>query len=394
MKKVLFLLLLIAIFIRSTHFTEHLNFSTDQASHAARSLEIFRNKELTLLGPSISFKHIGREVFTSSIFYYFQLLFLLPAGFDPIVASYLYMLFSALMIIPLYIGTKKLVSEKGAVLISILYALLPFYIDFSRFLWNPNFQFSLTPLLILLLGLNNIFLVGLMAGILLLFHYQYFLIIIGLVIYLLYKKIRLKNFILGLMLGFSPMIIFEIRHQFYNIQTLVLYLQNFHKVFAKGVGSFNLHYFLSPSLFIFLIFIGFVKKQIKNFHLIFTWCFLLLLALSLYSHKPSRGFGMTKDWNFLQEQKVYKIIRGENLTNYNIANLAYDTVSSVQKYLHKKDGIKMNYDDYYRNKYLFVISDSSNFMNNPAYEVNTFKPSRRLKKWRINNTYTLYLLKR
>lgn len=193
---IIFFLILTAVFVRSIHFPYHLNFSTDQASHAARSLEIFRNKEFTLIGPSISFNFIGRELFTGSIFYYFQLIFLLLGNFDPFVSSYFYMLFSALMIIPLYFGVKMLSGKNSAIFLSILYSLLPFYIDFSRFLWNPNFQFSLTPILILFIGLFAkykksiyLFLAGLTSGILLLFHYQYFVIILGLIVYYLVRRL-------------------------------------------------------------------------------------------------------------------------------------------------------------------------------------------------------------
>ena len=121
---------------------------------------------------------------------------------------------------------------------------------------------------------------------------------------------------------------------------------------------------------------------------------LFVFAIFKYAPLPSHGFGMAENWNFLEEKKVYKIIRAQNLENYNIVHLGYNTVAAVQKYLHKRDGVRLNYDDYYHNKYLFVVSSKEDFLETPTYEANTFKPSRRLKKWKINDTYSLYLLER
>lgn len=162
----------------------------------------------------------------------------------------------------------------------------------------------------------------------------------------------------------------------------------------KGGFSFNYHYLLSISLFLFITGTGIVKKKITCTHCLLTMAVLLTLSLAIYGKRPSHGFGMTKNWNYLYEKKVHEIIRRENITNYNIVNLGYDTVATVQKYLLKKENISLAYDDYYHNKYLFVISATAHFMNNPAYEINTFTPSRRLKKWNINETYALYLLER
>ena len=239
-KVYIFLIILLGLIIRSLNFSYFLNFSTDQALFATKSLEIWKNKEITLVGPPISYSYFGRNLFQGSITYYFQLLFLLPAKFDPIISSYLFMIFSVFMGIPLYYGVKILISKKSALLILILYNFLPFYIDYSRFLWNPNFQFSLTPLLILFMGFFKkenksflLFTVGFLAGLLSLFHYQYLIIIFGLGIYYFFiKKNSLRNlfmFLVGIIGGFLPMIVFELKNNFYNLQTLFFYLNNINK---------------------------------------------------------------------------------------------------------------------------------------------------------------------
>lgn len=401
-KEITILILFVAIFIsiRSIHFSSHLNFSTDQASFSTTALELWRNKKITLIGPSISYHYIGRDLYQGSITYYFQLVFLLLGKFDPVVSSYFFMVFASLMIFPLYFGAKFLAGKRVAIFMIILYALLPFYIDYTRFFWNPNFQFVLSPILILFMGLYArskkpllYVLIFVTSGVLLLFHYQFIFIIVGLVIYYLFKKFSAKYFALsigGILIGFSPIITFEIRNHWYNLQTLILFIKNF----KKTPSSLNLHYFLSISLFGILMLLWVARKKISTRLLITITIILFVVDLFMYAPSPAHGFGMAADWNYPSEKKVNDIIRQENRINYNIANLAYNAVSAVQKYLLKKDGVVIDFDDYYHNKYLFVVSREENFMTDPAYEINTFVPSKRLKKWKINETYSLYLLER
>ena len=114
----------------------------------------------------------------------------------------------------------------------------------------------------------------------------------------------------------------------------------------------------------------------------------------MYSVKPSHAFGMAHDWNYLMEKKAYEIIKSQNVSNFNVVNLGYDTVAAVQKYFLIRDGVKGNWEDYYHNKYLFLITNKQDYMKNPAYEVNSFQPSRVVKTWKLNATYTLILLQR
>ena len=66
----------------------------------------------------------------------------------------------------------------------------------------------------------------------------------------------------------------------------------------------------------------------------------------------------------------------------------------VIKFHLKKDGVKMNYEDYYHNDYLYVISKNADVFKDPAYELNTFVPNKLVKSWKLNEIYNLYLFKR
>lgn len=293
-------LLVLFIGIRSVHFPTRFNFSTEQAVFASKSHEIWTEKKLELLGPPISYRLNGRYLFQGSITYYMILLFLVPANFDPVISSYLFMLFCAFMMIPLYYGAKMLTSQRKALFVVLIYGLLPLYIDYTTFFWNPNFQFSLIPLLVLGMGLHHktkqlryLVFVGFFSGVLLLFHYQFFLVILILsFFYLKIKKLPYRDiglFVLSVLTGFGPMVVFELRNQFYNTQTLILFLRNAQRVFG-GTKGFHLngHYFLSVLLILILLFLVRVRWKLTTF----TRITLFFIFRNLPMHSAWRANGI------------------------------------------------------------------------------------------------------
>jgi hypothetical protein len=186
------------------------------------------------------------------------------------------------------------------------------------------------------------------------------------------------------------MLLFELRNHFYNVQTGFYILSHSSKG-SIGVTSLkNFHYFLSIILLGFLTLGTFTSKKLN----ILIFVILLITDIVLYAPTPSHAFGTDKDWNYLAEDKIHKIITTQHIKNYNVANLAYDTLASVQKYLLIKDHININFDNYSSNQYLFVVNKDNNYLKNPAYEVNTYTPSQLVSSWKINKSYNLYLLKK
>ncbi len=416
-KEILTLLVFIAIFIgiRSVHFSEYLNFSGDQGQFALESFKIWETKKPTLIGPPISFYFKGRDVFQGPATYYEFLAFLLLGRFDPVVSSYIFMLYCSLMVVPLYYGTKMLVGKRAALVLTAIYTLVPYYINFSRFLWNPTFQFSLLPLLIFLMGWhkktknNWVFLaMAVLLGILLQYHYQFILVIIGLLIYYLFVvRVGLWKFILyisGVAAGFSPIILFELRNNFYNTNTVLLFLQNWDAV-KKPAGE-RQHYYLTLSFLLLTLALGVAnkwlenldKKTFKRMYLGFVTV-LLICAVVTYLPKPEHSFwALDNNWNYPSEKKAYDIIRDENLSEYGLITIiGYDNLSSVIKYLHKKDGKDLVLDDYWHTKYLYVIARKNlkyYYMDDPAFGIQAFRPFKEINRWELNPSFNLYLVQR
>lgn len=429
-KELIILLGCIVLFIslRSINYQYHLNFTGDQAMFSIKALELYKNKEITLLGPETSMRYQSRVFYQGPATYYMLMVFLILGNWDPMVSSYLFMIFCSLMIIPLYYGVKKLMNIRSAWIVVIIYILSPYYINYSRFLWNPNFQFSLLPVLILLMGLYKqykkwwiFFAMSILLGILLHFHYQFVVVIAGIfVFYFVIKRIHPKYiplFIAGLGIGVLPMAIFELRHNFYNFRTMIFLFQHRNEL-DRGGGSYP-HYYLSLSLMLLLAAMGVINRLItyifskklqkkdflfkiktflnqKTYGVVVVLIFVFLLTKALIANVPvpkESFWAGTNDWNYLADHRIYEIVKQEHLTNYNIANLTYDTLAWVPKYLLLKDGVPIN-NDYYHEDYLFVVYKNDNYMEATSYEVATFKPHKVLKTWKINDHYKMFLLKR
>jgi hypothetical protein len=407
----LLIFFILFIFIRRLHFAEFLNFSTDQAIFSIKALEIWRLKKLTLIGPSFSINFDGRYAFQGPAIYYFQLLFLLIGQFDPVVSSYAFMLFCAAMILPLYCGMKNLTNKNSAFLVLAVYSFLPFFIDYTRFLWNPNFQLALFPFLVYFTSKFCqtkkrwwFFVMSIWLGFLLQFHYQFVLIIVAYFLFFFFHY-QLKQkwqyffmFIVGGLIGFFPIVLFEVRHQFYNTQTIFLFARQIltNSQFHSGGLGFAPHYVLSLFFAVTCVLCIVLRKKITAFIAVTTSIIVFIYALIAYFPTPTHAFGMPRGWNFGKEEKVASIIQNQKLENYTVANLTYETLASVQKYLIFKNNNSIaldKFDNYQTNTYLFVIATPQQLQTTQSYEVVPLRSSIQ-KTWELGDDYQLFLLER
>lgn len=400
------ILILLGCILRLIHFEPRLEFLADQGLAASRVLEIWQNKELTLLGPSSSYGELNRKLFFGSVSYYFQIPFMLLANWDPLFASVLFALFSCLTAVALFYGTKKLCNVSIAFVITSIYLFVPSYITYTQFLWNPNFLLALTPIVVLLMSLQYCHqqkyyyqvLLYFAIGLQILFHYQYIVVLVIIAIFQIVtqRHNRLHLFLAafgGLVLGVSPMILFEVRNNFYNTRTFFLILQ----LSDRGGAVYGLYYWLS-SILILLIVIGyFIKDFLKRFYPVPIITGLLLISFVTSLNFPERSNG----WYYKYDVRAYEIIRSQQVERYSVVNLVYDTLAQVQRYFHRKDGLDYNFDAYTDVDKLFVIAES--ISDNPQdvpYEINSLRPYTIQEKWLLNEQaeqqkqFYLYLLQK
>lgn len=404
----LILLILLYLVIRIYHLPQVVNFSMDQGTTLFKIYELWQTKKLTLIGPESSLKTInGLSFFHGPWIYYFLLPFMLVGNWNPLFGSYAFIILNLLALIVFFISINNHFGKKIAFIAALFFVFDLNSIRFSQFLWNPNFLLLTSSLLIYfwLEVIRNpktlyFLLMGLLFGFSLGSHYQTIIILFTFLGFMLYKKLSFKYYlgvISGLTLGLSPLLIFELKHNFYNLQIIKLILT---KGFEGTIlWPLPIYYFLSLLPFLFLLSaISLNKLIIKNRYLAgIIIAIFIFYSLMQIAAPPLSGFTMPDGWNLPGYQKTSKIILNENINSFNIVNLlSGDTRDYPLRYLLTvAKNPPLNIDQYPQSKYLFVTArEQQEVVNNPVWEINSFCPCKISKSWPIQNNINLYLLEK
>lgn len=226
----LFFLLIVTFggFLRLYRIGDLGTFLTDQAVELSGARDILHGK-FTLIGIKTS----NSELRNGAVMYYSLAPFLSIFNFDPVAGGVLQTL--------LALGTIALVFVLSPVA-SALLALSPLLVIYSR-----QTLLAFFPLFFDVLGLFLIykivckpnrfyyFFLGTLLGFSLQIHYSVISVLIFSLIFPIFFLNR-KHWIFfytfwiaGFIFGFFPMILFELRHDFFNIRMLLKYLQAFHQ---------------------------------------------------------------------------------------------------------------------------------------------------------------------
>lgn len=415
----LFIFITIFLFLRFYHLEASLNFSGDQGMHLLDMWKIYHTNNITLIGPPSSFTVFGRSFYTGSAPYYFMIPLLVLTNWNPISVSYLLIIFQLVVIIDLY----KVIAGSDKKTAGYFLSLCTFstiLIDYSRFLWHPNFLIPIGGLVLGILiylfkkkkGKKALFgadffrylTLGLILGLGLQFHYSFLLAILLAVVWLIIIKqlniLRTLLLIMGFITGFFPIILFEIRHNFYNLRTLILFLTV--KTGNTAPQFFNppVYYFFPVILAVFLGIARLLAKlnyKNKIIPFIFMTVF-VIYALTKELPSPQEGFKMADGWNYQGIKKVEQIILDENRPDYNIVDiLTGDSRALAIRFLLTRDGAPpMGVIDYPQAKSLFIYSKvpSEIILRGEMWEVGSALPLTLTKEWNLQNGINLYLLEK
>lgn len=242
------LVVLIAAFFRLYRISDYMTFLGDEGRDVLVAKGILEG-HFTLLGPRAS----AGDFFLGPIYYYFMAPFLWLFKLDPVGPAVMIALIGIATVFLIYKVTKEFFGMRAAIFTSSLYAISPLVVAYSRSSWNPN-PMPFVSLLTLYLtyksvqapSLKKFGLIGILLGVALQLHYLavFLILIIGVYILVvdLYLKKRSKSIfkeylqiLFGFLIGFSPFIAFEARHDFPNIRTIVSFV--FTNTFQKGYGD-------------------------------------------------------------------------------------------------------------------------------------------------------------
>jgi|GEM_PF-4401524 len=274
-----FFILLLALFLRIYRLDSLTTFGGDQGQDFLVVKDMVLYHKWTLLGIKTS----GYDFFQGPIYLYMLYPFFILFNLNPISGAIAAVFYSLLNIIILYILCLKFFSKRIAIISTLLFAVSPELIIFGN---SPLYQhflplFIVISIYLFLLEKKNIFLylsLGLSLGIGIELHLLNISLLAAIFIYFIfYEKINLKNllsYISGIILGISPTIAFELRHNLLNTKYLFNYRpQNGIKfqlvdIIGQWFKGFSLYFggnFIFAGILIFLLFILFIfNKKVSS----------------------------------------------------------------------------------------------------------------------------------
>lgn len=222
----LFLIICIALAIRIYKIDEYAIFLSDQAIDSLATKGIL-DGNFTLLGPRAS---VG-NFFNGPIVYYLMLPFFLLFKSDPLSGTIFQIVLQILTIPILYLLAKRFGGTKAAFFAILMFSVSPLFIYYSKSAFNSYPAILFTTICLYLLSFRNVrywqmFGAGLASGMLVQMHYLLYVYAFLYFLVVVFKKnLKLSlTFLMGAILGISPMILFEVRNKFFNLRAIATHM--------------------------------------------------------------------------------------------------------------------------------------------------------------------------
>lgn len=316
-KIALVIVLLIFFFLRFYLIQQRLLFGWDQARDAQVVSQVLSGKP-TLIGPRV----LGPDkFFLGPYFYYLLTPFYLITRGSPTAMIWFLICYNLMFVGLFWLIIKKTFFTKAAFFSLLLWALNPSFIKNDIISWNP----VLVPLIVIItwywcylaLKRENGFiwlLLGLTLGLGVNFHFQIIFLICFVVLFFWLNKqvLSLKKVFLsmvGFLVSFSPLFLFDLRHNFLNSQLLIKFFtaQQTNKEamawlpvlnnFVQGFTGISLSPVLILTFFLLFTAALFVKGKksqqslIGSFYQASAGLFIVsLIGFSYYGVRPSEYY--------------------------------------------------------------------------------------------------------
>jgi len=397
---IIFLFVLItALFwgIRLWRFEELMTFGPDQALFMEDVYKIAESKKLPLIGPIVTSRIVdGKGFFTGPTFYYLLLPISIISKWDAILISKIYIIAWWLAGVALFFWLSRKFSFLAGLSAYAIFSVVPTFIYYSRFIWNPNILPFLGIIILVLLQHNLWFAVGVVTGLGISFNYD-FLVWMPLLIFIIIFKKTLHSLALlsaGLILGSFPFLLFEIRHNFYNIRTLIDNTVQTPQSFAP----YHLVFPLIGILFYAWGKLTFYLQNKKQVIGIFVSVLAFLLFLTKFIYSPGGRLGMPNDWDVRTQRIASRLICDD------IGQRAFEVASTMDgltqapdiRWWLRIDGcLPLDISQYQSADVLYLVADRYwQPKSESLWEVTSLSPYKIENQHKLNNNLTLYKLVR
>ena len=405
----LLLILLLATSLRLINLEKLTTFSADQGRDMLLVYHLIQQRQFTLLGPPSS----QGDFFFGPIYYYLIAPGLIISNFNPLGAVLIVILIDLIGLICLFYLVKSFFSPTTAIAAASIYATAPILIHWSQTAFNPFLIPGFASMVLFALAKSYqtknpdwLLLAGFLSGILIQLHYAAAPMALIVLIFALIKRVSPLYFFITLgttLLGLSPLIGFELRHDFFNTQAITKFIQS--SLSASASPQFTLHYLAVFTPFIFLL-LAWLWQHLHRFNRHLAALVILaalIFNLSQLNLNAPQGHTMPQNWNLPHARVTASLIAQDVKTNqpdsFNIAStLDGDSRAQPLRYLLEAQfrTIPKGVEQYPSSQVLYVVSrwNQEEVLNRPLWEISSFAPKRSSQTWPITNDIKLYKLEK
>ena len=406
---ILIVVFLLAAFVRFYDFPQRAIFWTEQARSLIVSANYIKEKPSLLGQEYFRQDSNSHTIYSGALFNYSLVPLLLIFNYDPIPVTGYFILLNLFTGMAIFWTVKKMFGEKMAVISTLLFLLNNYMIYHSLFIWNYNYL-PLVGILIFYLSYKfmlkrrkwDVFLVGFLSGIGISLQILFIPIaLIVLFINIWKSKEKVQDtflFVLGLMFGNLPMVLFDIRHNFYQLKTLFQYFLD--TLQGRSDAKFAYYYLLPfwPAFSIIAAWILIKFARGRKYILVSILLLYILINLSSSLVSWNGPIGMPKGLTIKDIALASDKISSNISDAFNVAEvLDFDKRAYVLRYYLQFRNNKNPQDvaDYPNANLIYVLGEKDyNFVTSDVWEVKSAGLTKISKLTDVGNGYAIYKLEK
>jgi len=393
---VMVILFVLFVGVRLINLVDVINFGADAGRDFLVTWNMYTHRQVTLIGPPSQYTINGREFFFGPAPYYFILPALIVGKWDPIAVSYFLIFLNGVIFIATLILISRYIKERSTLyLFAACFIFTPAFVAYSQSYWNPYFMLPTAMLLVAFLMISKYrtkkpvwlyIVIGFLWGLGMQFHYAFLLAILVSIVWLLNsKKLSFQTVLylfIGFVLGFLPILLFEIRNHFYNLNTLMLVFSRTNQT----QDSFMWHFYYLIPLEPFMVLVGsflfgrFVKSNLMKLALITIYCLVCLYGVVTLPRQPLSYL--------ILKQLTTEIIQ-DKPKDFNILDqLTLGNRAMAMRYMLTSQGnAPMDVTAYPASKILYVysIKPIAELVVTPVWELQSFVPLNKVSVKKVDS---------
>lgn len=385
---------------------DKMTFHLDQGLQLLETKEMVDSGKIRLIGPMVSSKtYLDRGFFIGPQYYYVLAVLGKGENWDPLLMTRTLMIIEFWVFLSFCIWVGKKWGVVTGLIVGMAITISPYLIIHSRFIWNPHMMLWMTMLAVMVVDkwLKTkkwwwLGLLGIMWGVAFGFHYAAILWVLPLG-YLFFKNKSRQWLVvpLGFVAGDLPYIIFELRHNFYNLRTFFWVMTS-----ANNSGRLEAHYLINPLLSFGLVAIIYGLFKIKDLK-IRGLAIVVLIGVSYWGQtliyaSERIPLGHPEGWTYATELTVVnKVLEHGCPKDFNIAEtISGDTRAYDVRYLLTiRKCLPMAVGDYPKAKTLFLIAPPERPPETESvWEVSSLGKIKVVDKVKIDDKVILYELEK